>query len=272
MSLERPRSTGEDKGVVLRREDARFVTALARGLEILSAFDGASELGNLDLCERTGMAPATVSRLTHTLAVLGYLRRSRVTRKYSAGAGLLEPGVAVRRQVAVIEAARPLMEALARTADTTVILGVRDGPSMLFLNVVRPARAGLTVNKEIGSTVPIASTSAGLAYLVALPPQERAQLVADLRAKYDEARWMPLRQGIERATQMYRRHRFVVRIRSLTSEVSSVSVPLHEGLVHGQFVLTCAGPVQTFPMRRLVEELGPQLVAMVMRLRAWLPS
>ena len=49
-------------------KDRQFVTALARGLEILRCFQaGDPALGNQDIAERTGLPKPTVSRLTHTL-------------------------------------------------------------------------------------------------------------------------------------------------------------------------------------------------------------
>ena len=64
-----PRKTGKKKA------DPRFNTALARGLDILRSFrQGEAYLGNADLAERTGVPKATVSRLTFTLAELGYLK------------------------------------------------------------------------------------------------------------------------------------------------------------------------------------------------------
>src|SRR3984957_16150095 len=51
-----------------------FVPALARGLEVLSAFRaGDRALGNLELAKRTELPKPTISRITHTLTQLGYL-------------------------------------------------------------------------------------------------------------------------------------------------------------------------------------------------------
>ena len=58
-----------------QEEDRQFVTALARGLELLRCFTPSeSALSNLDLAKKSGLPRPTVSRLTHTLARLGYLR------------------------------------------------------------------------------------------------------------------------------------------------------------------------------------------------------
>jgi len=54
--------------------DRKFVTALARGLEVLRAFTPTEGLlGNGEIAERTGLPKPTVSRLTYTLTKLGYL-------------------------------------------------------------------------------------------------------------------------------------------------------------------------------------------------------
>ena len=46
-------------------KDRNFVTALARGLELLRCFrDGEVTLTNSDFSERTGLPKATISRLT----------------------------------------------------------------------------------------------------------------------------------------------------------------------------------------------------------------
>lgn len=244
------------------QQDDKFVTALARGLQVLAAFDGEFELGNQELGVRTGLPPATITRLTHTLMALGYLRRSPTTRKYIASVGLLGPSISIRKHLAVQSVTRPHMERLARATDSTVILGVRDRLSMLFLDVIRPVSTGLTVNTDTGSTVPIATTSAGLAYMVTAPLSEQTSLLEELRAQHTDDEWIDIRQAIERANLSYRRKGFVVRIRSRSQEVSSVSVPLIIGKAHVEYVFTCAGPTRTFTHRKLNDTLGPLLVEM----------
>ena len=53
-----------------------FSTTLAHGLDVLGAFrNGSGSLSNADLAASTGLSRPTVSRLTYTLAQLGYLKR-----------------------------------------------------------------------------------------------------------------------------------------------------------------------------------------------------
>ena len=68
----RPR---KDRTKDAERQDRDFVTALARGLELLRAFRREGEaLGNGELAERTGLSRSTVSRLAYTLNTSATIR------------------------------------------------------------------------------------------------------------------------------------------------------------------------------------------------------
>ena len=59
-------------GVPPSHDERKFVTALARGLELLRAFGPDDALlGNRDFAARTGLPKATVSRLAYALTELG---------------------------------------------------------------------------------------------------------------------------------------------------------------------------------------------------------
>jgi len=74
-------------------KDRQFVTALARGLEVLRAFqDCGGPLGNQEIAQRTGLPKPTVSRLTHTLKQLGYIVHDERLAKYRTGPGVLALG------------------------------------------------------------------------------------------------------------------------------------------------------------------------------------
>jgi len=64
-------------------KDRQFVTALARGLEILSCFKARDRfLSNQDIAQRANLPKPTVTRLCHTLVQLGYLNYSDARSKY----------------------------------------------------------------------------------------------------------------------------------------------------------------------------------------------
>ncbi len=242
-----------------------FVSSLAKGLEVLAAFERGDILGNQELIARTGLPKTTVSRLAGTLCSLGYLRLDERTRKYTIGARMLGIGASVQRHIGLQRTARPFMEALAQELDITVILGARDRTGLVFLELVRPPRNMLTVNTDSGSVVPIESTSIGLAYLVTAPLIERVRVLESLRRHHPED-WDEVRQTIERAHTDYLRQGFVVSQHSEKGTVSGVGVPLVLGS-KGVFTFACAGPSFELPLARLTKVLGPRLADTVAKIK-----
>ncbi|MYN12749.1 helix-turn-helix domain-containing protein [Pusillimonas sp. TS35] len=250
-----------------RRSERKFVTALARGLQILESFHADRELGNHDIAQRTGLPHTTVTRLTYTLTELGYLRRAGHHGKYVAGAGFLGLSASINRNLGVQRVARPYMERLSSKLDCSVILGMRDRLSMVFLEVVRPQRSQLVVNTDIGSRVPITTTAIGLAYLVGAPLADRTRLLAQLQAESNED-WAEARGRIERAYANYDRRRFVLHEKSWSREVSAVATPLVHGGDGNVYSFMCGGPSSAMTRARLINEVGPCLVTAVNEIRA----
>lgn len=238
--------------------DRQFVTALARGLEVLRAFQpGDVGLGNQEIAERTGLPKPTVSRLTHTLTRLGYLEYSDALGKYQLGAGVLALGYAFLTGMDLRERARPLMQALANEVNAAVALGQRDRLSMVYLETCRGLGA-ITLRLDVGARIPIHSTAMGLAFLAALPESERAFLLSHVEKHQPEE--MPrIREAVDQAIEDLERHGFVVSCGFWQPDVNAVGVPLFKPDGSATFALNCGGAAFLLSRERLVEEIGPRL-------------
>lgn len=243
-----------------------FVGSLAKGLEILSAFAEGDALGNQDLVDVCGLPKTTVSRLTRTLATLGYLYRDEETGKYLMGTRVLGISASVQRNIGLIKAARPFIQALAEKADLTVSVGTRDRLGIVYLEVARPVQNRLTMNNDAGSVLPIAASALGLAYIVAAPLNERVQLLEALQARYSD-NWDQVRLAIDRAHEEYRRHGFVISLQSWSRQINAVAVPMPLNEGKRLFTFNCAGPSNELPRQRLMNELGPSLLETVAAIR-----
>ena len=96
--------------------DPQFITALARGLDILRAFrrdDPA--LGNQELARRTNLPKPTVSRITYTLTRLGYLTYLPDLARYKLSVGVMALGYTSLQSFGIRDLARPLISAWMRS-------------------------------------------------------------------------------------------------------------------------------------------------------------
>lgn len=248
-------------------KDRQFVIALARGLDILRAFTPQdSLLGNQEIASRTGLPRPTISRLTHTLTRLGYLKHSERLGKYQLGTAVLSLGYAVLANIGLRQVARPFMQELADHANASVSLGSRDRLNMVYVEHCR-AIGTVTLRLDLGSRIPIATTAMGRALLAALPASERDYLMQHI-ARRDAANWPRIRAGIERAVEDYKSKGFVMSVGDWQTDVHAVGVPMIAPDGSGIVAFNCGGPSFLFDRKRLTTDLGPRLVNLVRNVEA----
>jgi DNA-binding IclR family transcriptional regulator len=239
-------------------KDRNFVTALARGLELLRAF-GASEeyLGNADLSSRTGIPRPTVSRLTYTLTQLGYLQRNPDIEKYRLGAGVLALGYRYLANMGIRDIARPHLQRLADATDCSVSLGTADRTSMMYLETCHGS-GPLIMRLEVGARLPMATSAIGRAWLCGISDERRQQVMEELKGIHQDD-WGRIEAGIEKSLAEYREYGFCLSEGDWQPEVSAVALPLVLEGGAEVMALNCGGSSLRLTHHKLVKSLGPKL-------------
>lgn len=247
-------------------KDRQFVTALARGLELLRCFTPReSLLGNQELAKKTGLPKPTVSRLTHTLTRLGYLRHLPHSGKYQLEVGVMSFGYAMLSNLSIRALARPLMEEMAGYAKAAVAMAARDRLSMVYLDVVH-GEANLTMRRQVGSHLSLHRSAIGRACLAAMPEDEREFILGHIRKRHPED-WPEVRKGLERAFRDYADYGFCLSIGEWQRDVNAVGVALHHES-HGLLAFNCGGPSFHLKREKLEDDIGPRLLHMVHNIEA----
>ena len=128
-------------------KDRQFVTALARGLELLRCFTPReSLLGNQEV-------------------------------------GVMSFGYAMLSNLSIRALARPLMEEMAGYAKAAVAMAARDRLSMVYLDVVH-GEANLTMRRQVGSHLSLHRSAIGRACLAAMPEDEREFILGHIRKRH----------------------------------------------------------------------------------------
>lgn len=261
----RPAET-QDTGPLEASKDRQFVTALARGLDVLRCFKrGDVRLGNLEIAQRTGLPKPTVSRLTYTLTKLGYLSYSERRGSYQLGAGVLALGYAMLSGIDIRTRARPLMQDLADLTDASVGLGSRDRLAMVYLECCRGPGA-VTLSLDVGSRVPLATSAMGRALMAVLPDSERDYLMDHIRSKAPDE-FPRIKKGIERAIRDVEGRGFCLSLGDWQPDVHAVGVPLVTP-DRTAYALNCGGPSFVLTPHQLEEDYGPKLVELVRQISA----
>src|SRR6201994_1435596 len=247
--------------------DRSFVVALSRGLDVLRAFrpnDGL--LGNQEIAARTNLPKPTISRLTHTLTKLGYLTPVPKFEKYQLAPSAMALGYAALANLGVRHLSEPYREEMMRETGGAVAIGGRDRHSMIYFS---QSRDGLTLRVPVhnGSRPPIATTAMGRAYFWALSPEDRSALLRDLREHYG-SRWPKMREGLERSGEFIARHGFAMSTGDWHADIAAAGVALKLNDGTGPYAFNCGAPAFRFTEDRLLNDIGPRLLAMVRNIEA----
>lgn len=239
--------------------DRQFVTALARGLEVLRAFQpGDGLLGNQELAERTKLPKPTISRLTHTLTLLGYLEYSGRHEKYALGTPVLALGYAFLSNIGIRKTARPHMQELADYANASVALGNRDRLQMTYLELAHGSTT-VSLRLDVGARIPIQQSALGMAFLHGLPETEREFLISAIQ-RVEGARWPQTKKRLNTAFKELDQTGFCVSLGNFERTINGVGTALSTGSGGLIYSLNCSGPTFQLTEARLREDIGPRLV------------
>ncbi|KUJ81292.1 IclR family transcriptional regulator [Ruegeria profundi] len=207
--------------------DRQFVTALARGLDILSAFDGQSRyLSNSALATRSGLAKPTVSRLTHTLTRTGHLVRNPESGEYRLGAKVLQLGFSALSAMSVSELYLPEMEALSVGPNpyVTVALAEQVGNRAIYVATQKSTQA-VTLSLYVGARLPLFYSAVGRAILARLEPDARAAAVSLGAAEFPEQK-ARIQASVDIAVGDYETLGYVRSFGDWKKEINAIAVPV----------------------------------------------
>ena len=242
------------------KNDRQFVTALARGLELLRCFTPQRPyLGNQDLSQLTGLPKGTITRLTYTLVKLGYLKQSVNSSKYQLAAGVLGFGYTMMANISINNLVTPYMEELADYANSAVAMATRDRLMMVYLNVVQGSGT-TTMRRNVGSYLPIHLSAMGRACLASMAPAEQEFILDAIRSKYKDD-WLKIRRGLDKAFKDYEDYGYCFSISEWQKDVNAVATAIMHP-TEGLLTFNCGAPSFVLSRTKLEEDIAPRLLHM----------
>jgi IclR family KDG regulon transcriptional repressor len=156
----------------------RRVQAVDHAIDILECLAGSrGAVGVSELARQTGLSKATVYHLLATLEARRLVIREPDAASYRLGWALYEMGVGVARGTEVSRVARPFLDRLASETGESVLLGILDGDSVLYLER-GDAPSGFHMVAAAGIRSPLHSTASGKLLLAYADEEEIDRYVA----------------------------------------------------------------------------------------------
>lgn len=184
------------------KQNTLFVSTLAKGLQVLRAFDEThTELSLGELVKLTGLDKSAVQRLSHTLHLEGMLDKDPVTRRYRPSHAWLRLAYAYYWSDPLVAQAMPKLIDLSRRLGETINLAQLSGQSIIYAARL-PCTRTIFAASVPGRTVPALCTSAGQTILSTFPPQERDTAIREWRLHPQTPRTVTDRSEIARQIEL----------------------------------------------------------------------
>ncbi|GAB3040016.1 IclR family transcriptional regulator [Parafrigoribacterium mesophilum] len=153
--------------------------SVEHAIDVLQVLTEAPEgMGVSAIAERVGLSKATVHHLLGTLASRRFVVRDETGAQYRLSWGVYELGAAVVRRIDLTRVARHYLDRLAAQTGESVLLGMLDGDSVLYLDRGE-ARSGFRVVANAGRRCALHSTASGKVLLAfTQDPQVLQRVVA----------------------------------------------------------------------------------------------
>lgn len=242
--------------------DPKFITALARGLEILRSYGpGETELTNTDFAERTGLPRPTVTRLTYTLVKLDYLLHNPKLGCYQLGPGALKLGLSALSASDIGQRSRHEMKALLDGPNdfVSISLGQKHRDEVIYLAVERSTQ-NVALSLNVGSALPLFSSSVGCSILVGLPEDLREAAFEEAK-RADPEGHAKRRAFYENGRAEYESVGYCTSFGQWRGDVNGISVPVFSMDAARVYALTVGGLAIHVGDEQLIADYSAKLVA-----------
>ncbi|MEO7722416.1 MAG: IclR family transcriptional regulator C-terminal domain-containing protein [Pseudolysinimonas sp.] len=223
----------------MAQPSGQFVQSLARGLEVIRAFDGESPRLTLsEVAARTGLSRATARRFLLTLNELGYVASDG--RDFRLTPRVLQLGFSYLSGLTLPELAQPHLEELSRRLNESTSASVLDGDAIVYVARV-PTRRIMNAAITIGTRFPAEITSMGRVLLAAQP----------------ESQWPDARRAV---LERVRSQGWSLVDQELEVGLRSIAAPIHDANGAVIAAINVSTTTATSTLERITEEFLPALL------------
>ena len=208
-------------------ESPDFVQSLARGLQVLRAFDHTLPQASLsEIADRTGLARAVVRRNLLTLQHLGYVDARG--RQFLLTPRVLELGYSYLSSLGLGSLAQQPMQKLAEQVGESCSLSVLDGADIVYVQRI-PVRKVMSIALGIGARLPAFAASMGRVMLADLTAAALAVWLRDNKLHAYTPATVHTAAGLKAELAKVRTQGYALVAQELEPGLCSIAVPIRAG-------------------------------------------
>jgi len=201
-----------------------FVTSLARGLNVIQAFDkDHSKLTLTQVASRTDLNRATARRFLFTLNALGYVESDG--KLFWLAPKILELGYAYLASQPIVDTVQPFIEQVSKETGESCSVSVLDGDDVVYIARYMTHHI-MSVTLNVGTRLPSYVTSMGRVLLAARSDAEIDRLLTGTERRAFTEFTVTDADALRTALQDSRRLGYAIVNQELELGLRSIAVPI----------------------------------------------
>jgi IclR family pca regulon transcriptional regulator len=235
-----------------------FIEALARGLDVIRAFEPNRPTMSLsEVAAAAGLPRPTARRILLTLEELEYVRVAGGS--FALTPRVLDLGMAYIGSMGMWDIARPHMERLVAHTGESSSLAQLDGSDIVYVARVAVPKI-ITLAVTIGTRFPALQTSLGKVLLAALPYDERERVLAEPSRSGITPRWNPDADERNRILYEVQTRGWALTDEQLAPGIRSIAAPVRDDASHVVAALNVSVHAAETSIETLTERYLPLLL------------
>jgi IclR family pca regulon transcriptional regulator len=246
-------------------ESRTYVTALARGLSVMKAFDDQHAALTLsDVARIVELPRASARRALLTLQALGYVESQG--RVFSLSPQVLTLARAYLASSPVPRVAQGFLENVSESLGESCSLSILHGDEVIYIARSTRKRIG-SLHRDVGAHLPAHCTSMGRVLLAALPDTELDAFIADAKLQSFTPYTTIDKAKLRVIIQKVRRNGYSLVDQELEIELRSIAVPVHNAGGRVIAAMNVGAQASRTTKKQMVDRFLPTLRDAAMKMR-----
>jgi len=246
------------KGISKRPPDLNFMTSLARGLTVISAFSEQHQSFTIaELSRAVGFPRAAVRRCLYTLEQLGYAASD--DQGFRLSPKILTLGYAYLSSNKLAWSAQPLLERLCGLVQEACSLATLSGNEIVYVARATMSKRIMSINISVGTRLPAHCTSMGRVLLSHLPPAELDAFLARAELRAFTERTVTFPEKLRQILNEVRRSGYCIVDQELEIGLRSIAVPVRDLAGRVTAAINVGTQAARFTVREMETKLLPPL-------------
>lgn len=227
-----------------------MIQSLHRGIQTLEILSDHDSMSVTEIAKELGVDKSTASRILDTLRECDMVQLVNSTRKYRLGFGILHLSESLKKNLNIIDIARPVLKEVSNEINQSVHLCAFNKNMVYVIDQVVSTQS-YSLNASVGMVEPMHASSVGKCILA----YRRPDMINDLIDDYEYVQYtnntIMDKRNLLKELEKIKEQGYAIDDRELSEGVLCVAAPIFDYKKHVKYAIGISGPSNLMTQERV---------------------